>query len=191
MTPEAKTDQVLALVTERPVDVERLAKALEAELTRTMLRLRRDDRFDLVSVRVTSPYPLTIRIEGFGLSERRRLDAAAVFENREASVMLILTRGEGIADLERPIFGAVGPEIGNPPLLPRLLDATIPVFVKEGVRAIVNDPVDERVRTAYASLGFVDGKRLALNDRPTLLRVFRTIATAAAGFELELCAMPL
>jgi hypothetical protein len=191
MTPETKAAQVFALLRDDSVlDLDRLVQSLERELQRTMLRLRGNADRDLASVRVTIPHPSTLRVEGFGPAGTRRLDAGAVLENREAEVMIILTKGDLVADLDHNIFGATGEKVGNAPLLPRLLDVVIPLFVAQGIHVIVNHPVDPRVRAIYTDLGFAKGERLALDDLATLRRVFETLSLAAQRYGLDLCPMP-
>jgi hypothetical protein len=120
---------------------------------------------------------------------------AGVMIDREATaeVMLIATKGNLIAD--HSLFGKTGPEVGNSVLVARLLHVALFALRSTGVVAVRNDPYDARVRQLYEDMGFVDGKRLSLDDATALTKAFSFIEQAyqhtSVGGRLSLATPPL
>lgn len=192
MDPESKTNAVLALPVAPPIDLAALGGALIVAFRSHLLALTGDVTRDLIRVEMTLDVSgWGVRFEGFGAHDRRRLDLVAVVEpaDRAIEVALVVTKSDTVADLERPIFGFAGPDIGNAVLVARLVDAAIPVLVAGGVNSIRNHPIDERVRAIYRRMGFANGEVLDLRDAAALGQVFADAARACARYGLSLGAM--
>ncbi|MFV8752098.1 hypothetical protein ACNOYE_16245 [Nannocystaceae bacterium ST9] len=121
-------------------------------------------------------------------SDSPRLQLAVQVLGHDVHIALRATKQD--ANAEETEFGDTGPKIGNSVLVARMLHVGICTLRSAGIRDITNEPHDERLRSYYSTLGFVDGKVLSLHDRGQLKTALMAIRSVYARFGLDLAAPP-
>lgn len=100
-------------------------------------------------------------LEGFAEDGTRRLwGAFDVSDVGTIEILIAVSKGNQPASIET--FGQHGPLLGNRLLVAVLFDLTLTAAAQSGVSRVINHPVDDRVRSIYAAMGFEQGEVLDL-----------------------------
>lgn len=127
----------------------------------------------------------TVFLEGYYGDTMRLLGAVSIdADAATAEIALIATKGA--LSVDSVSYGDTGPLVGNTVLVALLLDAGICVLRRHGLRALLNEPVNDRLRQYYAQMGFTNGTRLDLEDETALSLAFDFVERAYAKYGLVL-----
>lgn len=170
-----------------PFDPEAFGMLLESSFGEEIPNLTGDAERDIATISVARENGETgcaFELTGHAASGVCRLWCAFDHAYDDAiAVFIAVTKGEEEASCES--FGRSGPDFGNRALVAKALDLTLAAAIPCGLRRIVNDPWDARVRGIYAAMGFTNGESLYLDDPGCLTMALEFIQHAYDAAEVE------